>query len=330
MPAPGIDPGIYLQAVRRHLRLPPDAELHILRELRSHLQERIQELQASGRSHEEAVLASVRAMGQPRQVAKELYEAHSQGSWFDAAIAAGPHLAVALLFAFHGWQSYFWLALTLGGIVLLTLFGWSKGRPIWVYPMIGYSILPLLVPGLLSLFFISRSLGPQAAAPPAWSWALLVPALPFTIWALASISIRVIQRDWIFGTLMLLPLPAITSWLLVLGSRGLPFEFPNPQLLQADGGIAMTLLALAFASGCFVRLRQRRMKVGVLLVTATAIWLVAAQASPQDISRWGLGLVALLLLGLLLSPALLESSLAERVPVEEDEDLWPKRLLRRG
>lgn len=310
-----MDVNTYLEVIKRQLRLGHEAEGSILRELRCHLQDLATELEQRGHGSEEAIRGAQQALGQPQLVARGLYEAHSQGTWFETAIAAGPHLAVALLFAFHGWQSAFWLGLTFGGIVLLTLHGWGRGKPIWVYPFVGYSILPLLVPGLLALSYLGRAVGGHAAGAaslPAWAWVLLLPALPLTVWALASIAIRVVQRDWIFGTLMILPLPALVSWLLVLGNRGLLTTFPSPALHQADGGIALTLLALALGTGCFVRLRQRRMKMGALLLTALAIWTVAAQASPQGGSRWGLVLVALLLLGLLLSPVLLEARLAHR------------------
>lgn len=311
-----MDIGSYLESIKRQLRLAPEAEGFILRELRQHLQDRASELQRLGRTHEDAEGAAVQAMGAPTVVARRLYEAHSQGTWFETAIAAGPHLALALLFAFHGWQSTFWLSLTLGGIILLTLYGWSMGKPIWLYPLVGYSILPLLVPGLVALFYLWRSVGSHTAGVPAplapWAWAALLPALPFTVWTLASVAIRIVKRDWALATLVLLPLSALVSWLLVLSSRGLLATFPNPALHEADGGIALTLLALALATMCFVRLRQRRMKVGVLLLATLAIWVVAAQASPQGMSPWGLVLVALLLSGLLLSPALLETRVAHR------------------
>ncbi len=311
-----MDISTYIEAIKRQLRLAPELQSRVLRELRCHLQDRALELQQRGRSYADAISVAVQDMGRPRLVARELYESHSQGTWFETAIAAGPHLALALLFAFHGWQSPLWLGLALGGIVLLTLWGWNRGTPIWVYPLVGYSILPLLAPGVLWLFYLWQAVHSQATGAPSplptWAWVLMVPALPFTIWSLASIAIRVVQRDWIFGTLLLLPLPALASWLLVLSSRGPLAVSLSPLLREVDGGIAMTLLALALGTGCFVRLRQRRLKVGALLFTALAIWLVVAQASPQDMSRWGLGLVALLLLGLLLSPALLETQVAPR------------------
>jgi hypothetical protein len=185
-----------------------------------------------------------------------------------------------------------------------------------LYPLLGYAILPLLVPGVFAMVYVWRVFASQGAgglpsiAP--WAWALLVPAVPFTVWALASICISVVKRDWIFGTLMLLPLSALVGWLLVLGSHGLLAAFPTPALESTDGGIAMTFLALALSTGCFVRLRQRRMKVAVLLGTALAVWVVVAQVSPQGLSLWGLTLLGLLLFGLLLSPVLLEARVAPR------------------
>lgn len=310
-----MDINTYLGAIKRQLRLAPDAEGSILRELRGHLQDSILELQGKGRSYEEAARSAIQSMGLPQLVARELYESHSQGAWFEAAIAAGPHLALALLFAFHGWQSPFWLALTYAGIVLLTLRGCASGRPVWAYPLVGYSILPLLAPGLIVFLYAWQGFGASGGLLPhlpSWGWALLLPSVLVTVWAFGSIVIRTVKRDWALVTLMVLPLPVLASWLLVLASRGVLISLPDPALHDADGIIALALLALALGSGCFVRLRPRRLKVAALLATAFPSCIIIAQSSPQDMSTWGLATVALLILTFLLSPALLQTRAADK------------------
>ena len=91
--------GDYLNNVKYHLRLEHSAENEIIQELRSHIDDSLEELKEEGLSDEEAESTCIRLMGSAKQVARQLYEAHSQGTWKQTVLAATPHLLFAVLFA---------------------------------------------------------------------------------------------------------------------------------------------------------------------------------------------------------------------------------------
>ena len=139
-------PGLvrYLEEISVHLRLNPLREKQVLRELYTHLEERVEEFEEEGRPHDTAVREATRTFGSPRLVAQEMYHVHGLGTWVSAAIASVPYIAVAFLFALHLWTSLAWLAAFMTVSVLVTLLGWWKGKPPWMYPWAGFSlVLPI-------------------------------------------------------------------------------------------------------------------------------------------------------------------------------------------
>ena len=88
----------YLGTVRDRLRLDTSSEQEVIHELETHIEDKLQELREEGLTEEEAASACVRFLGSAKSVAKQTYEAHSQGSWRQALFAALPHLLFAILF----------------------------------------------------------------------------------------------------------------------------------------------------------------------------------------------------------------------------------------
>ena len=95
----------YLDVVRSHLHLDPETELRAVRELHSYFEEKVKELQDSGLSEKAAAKTAIEHCGRAKGIARRMYEAHSKGSWVEAAMAFLPHFAFAILFFFHLWQS---------------------------------------------------------------------------------------------------------------------------------------------------------------------------------------------------------------------------------
>ena len=74
----------YLDSVRDNLRLDLSSEREVTSELETHIDERLHELRQAGLSEEEAASTCVKLLGSAKLVARQIYEAHSQGTWRQA------------------------------------------------------------------------------------------------------------------------------------------------------------------------------------------------------------------------------------------------------
>ena len=301
----------YLDEVSLHLRLDPAIERRIVRELYTDFQDRVAELQASGLSESDATRAASGSLGRPRVIAQRMYEAHSKGSWTEVALASLPHLIIALLFVSHLWRNPFLAPAALALIVGVTLYGWWHGKPSWLYPWIGYSLLPLLIGG-----YAFRSTIVEAATylfwgegslPSAWVMTLVLALILFSLWIIIRTTIRVVKRDWLLASLMLVPLPVVGGWLLNLGGSGGLFQRDMALLHQLDGPMALALICLAATSAVFIRLRQRVLKFVALLAIGTIAMATVGQYFGGPSGFFGLLVTSLILSAFLLSPALLEA-----------------------
>ena len=70
----------YLNTIRHNLRLDNIAEGEVLRELRAHIEDKLEELKEKGLSEEEAAKVCLKVMGSAKLVARQLYEARGPGS----------------------------------------------------------------------------------------------------------------------------------------------------------------------------------------------------------------------------------------------------------
>jgi hypothetical protein len=141
----------YLDSVRENLRLEHPLGNEVIRELETHIEDELQELKDAGMSEEEAAKTCLTLLGSAKLVARQIYEAHSQGSWTQTLLAASPHLVFGLLFALRWWRGTGWLLVTLALVLSMAVYGWWRGKPAWLFPWLGYSLLPVVVVGLLLL-----------------------------------------------------------------------------------------------------------------------------------------------------------------------------------
>ena len=93
----------YLDSVRDSLRVDLSVEREIMNELESHIEDELQELKEAGLSEEEAANTCVGLLGSAKLVARQIYEAHSQGTWLQAPLASMPKLLFGLMFALNWW-----------------------------------------------------------------------------------------------------------------------------------------------------------------------------------------------------------------------------------
>lgn len=297
---PGLIP--YIHSLRVHLRLDTRAEAALAEEVSAHLEDQVQDLVAEGMSLEEATRRATESFGEPRAFAAKMYAAYNRGTWVDAALAAMPHLMGALLFAAHAWLDLRLLILTFLTATVMSVVGWTRGRPVWWYPWLGYALLPVLATALLALSLFGQSIFFYTSQPHAnlhaVAWAGLVLYLVLALAVFSYLLLRISRRDWVYASLMVLHLPVLVISLLLLERWSLQ------RFVAADDSAALMFLFLALATAAFIRMGHRFLKIGVVLVITPVFFLLATQATRGTQSPTVL-FASLISLLLLLTPAVL-------------------------
>ena len=315
-----------LNSIRVHLRLDSHSEAQILRELSTHLEEEIQDLKESGLPEAEAAETATERFGSPRAIAQEMYRVHSKGSWAQACLAAFPHLLIALMFCFHLWQNGNCILAISVAVTTVAIYGWWRGKPTWFYPWLGYSLVPILIGGLLSTLVIGQALAfllwGKGSPPSLWAWLAVLAYVPLGLWIIRSVTVRVVRRDWIYGSLMALPLPVLGAWLWSFFKEGRLLEYDRQKLESVDPGLVLAFLALALSAVAFVRLRGRLLKFGALALATLVVPMMILFGSRNGIDPTGLLLIALFMIGFLLLPALLELALGHERQETGTENGW--------
>ena len=290
----------YLNSIRDNLRLDLSGEREAISELETHIEDRLQELKEAGLSEEEAANTCVRLLGSAKLVARQIYEAHSQGSWRQALLASAPHLLFGLLFALNWWQGIGGLLVMLTLVLATAIYGWWHGKPTWLFPWLGYSLLPVVGAGLLLLYL-----------PSGWSWVAILVYIPLALWFLYSIIVHAIKKDWLYSSLMLFPIPIITGWFLAAGFEGKFPEFSAQRLQELAPWIGLSFLALALAVAMFIRLRQRWLKIAVLAISGIFTLAMVAFYAEGNLSWPAFLILILMMFGVFLSPALVERKIRQ-------------------
>ncbi|MDH4067889.1 MAG: permease prefix domain 1-containing protein, partial [Dehalococcoidia bacterium] len=196
----------YLNRFKASLHIDQTIRDGVAQELYTHLQEKTQELEEKGLSREEASKIAVQSLGSPELIAKQIYETHAQGSWKEALLSASPHLLVALLFTSYYWQNIVYPSIILALTVGIAVYGWRRGKPIWLFPWLGYYLLPVLVSGILLL-----------SLPEGWGWIAALIYIPAALFVFVHIVRQTARRDWLYASLMLAPMLVTFTWFSSLG-----------------------------------------------------------------------------------------------------------------
>lgn len=305
---------VYLKNLKKSLHLGPRKETEILREIRSHVEERALELQEQGMSEDASMEEALRGLGSPNAIAEGMYNTHSRTSLGDAALASVPHILTALYFSLHLWSNLVWIALGYAAILAIAVGAWRSGRPVWVYPWVGYSMAApvavwffafmTLVTGVWSLL----TEGSLPLHPLAYVGILIY--IPLALPVLSAVLVRVVRTDWIFASLMGLPFPFIATWLVFLQGRGGILAYQTEQFQLTDGYTSMGLLALAITTAIFCRIRQRLYKLSLLLIAIPVVFALVYLSYRSEAGPLGLILMSAICVAFLLSPYLLESRIA--------------------
>ena len=284
----------YLVNLKNNLRLDPSSEKEVISELETHVEERFQELKEAGLSDGEAATSSVGLLGSAKLVARQIYEAHSQGTWRQALLAAMPHLFFALLFTLKWLVGIGWLPIMLAVVFGIVFYGWCHGKPTWLFPWLGYSLFPVVIAGLLLLYL------PQGLA-----WVTLLLYIPLVLWLLCYVTIKSIKKDWLYSALTLLPVPTFIGWFLAVEQEVRFSGFSLEYLHNFAPWTGLSFLILGITVTAFIRLRQRWLKK-LALITSGLLTLTMVTFVSSRLGFFAFIGLSLLMLSFLLIPAFLE------------------------
>jgi len=303
----------FLNSVRLQLKLDPSSARDILSELYTHFEDRVEDLQESGFTEEEATRIASQEFGSSKKVAEELHDVHSISNWPQAIMAALPHVLFGLLFAFRQWTNAFWLSIIVLSVFGVVAYGWKHNKPTWFFTWLGYALTPLLVVGLLLL---DKALGAGVLSSSWWLWASVVVYFSIVTAICAIILAYTWRRDWLLGSLSVLPFLAVIGW--VLTDRWSGGLIAGEGFLHGlEPWIALSFLALAGIVIIFTRLKKRWLRVGVLLVAGLVVLTMMTSASGRSVEIANLVFLVIMALTIILGPALVDRRLAPR-----DQDGW--------
>jgi hypothetical protein len=267
----------YLNRFKDCLHIDQTIRDGVAEELYTHLEDKTQELEENGLSREEAGKIAVQSLGSPELIAQQIYETHAQGSWKEALFSALPHLLVALLFTSYYWQNIVYASIILALTVGIAIYGWHRGKPIWLFPWLGYYLMPVVISGILLL-----------SLPQGWGWIAALIYIPLALFVFIHIVRQTARRDWLYASLMLAPMLVTFTWFSSLGTGNELLASDWIARLQTNAlWIVISFIALAGATIAFIRLKPRRYKILSLLIPPLIILLSVTMASRGNINSWG-------------------------------------------
>jgi len=283
----------YLTSIKANLRLEDPLEDEILAELEGHIEDRLMEMESKGLSEEEAAKECLNLLGSTKLVARQIYEAHSRGTWKQTALAALPHLLFGAIFFLNWWQHAVWLSAILVLVFATAIYGWVHGRPTWVFSWLGYSLLPVIVLGIILIYL-----------PKTWTLIILPLYLPVILWWLYCILVQSTKRDWILASVALMPIPIIIGWYLAVVPDGRLVSFTVERLNYFTPWIGLSFFVMAFTIAFFIRANKRWLRMSLLFVSGIAtISLIAYYAISQVSLSTLFGLI-IVMWGVFLIPSL--------------------------
>jgi hypothetical protein len=267
----------YLNRFKASLKIDHTIRDGVAQELRAHLEDTIRELEEKGLSREEASKIAVQSLGSPELIAEQIYETHAQGSWKEAIFSALPHLLVALLFTSYYWQNIVYASIILALTVGIAIYGWQRGKPVWLFPWLGYYLMPVVISGILLL-----------SLPEGWGWIAALIYIPLALFVFIHIVRQTARRDWLYASLMLAPMVVTFAWFSSLGRGNELLASDWAARLQTNAlWIVISFVALAAATIAFIRLKPRRYKIISLLIPPLVVLFAVITASGGNICSWG-------------------------------------------
>jgi|YelNatPaOPRAMG01_1025707.scaffolds.fasta_scaffold15947_3 hypothetical protein len=287
----------YLSRFKASLEIDRAIKDEVAEELYTHLIEKSWELEQEGLSKEEACKVAVQLLGAPELIAQQIYETYAQGTWKEALLSALPHFLMAVIFSLYYWQNVVCLLVVLGLTVGIAIYGWHRNKPLWLFPWLGYYLVPVVITGILLL-----------CLPEDWGWMAALVYIPLAFIAFVYIVKQGVSRDLLYGSLTLAPMLVVLSWFLSVCPAD-EFLTNNSWMANLEAKapwIVVSFLALAAATISFIRLKERKYKVVSILVPPLVVLFAVALTSRGTISLWG-WVVLLFALSAFTTPVCLEA-----------------------
>ncbi len=300
----------YIQRLRARLDLDAAVADDIVREMETHIEDRLAELQRGGIDSDHAQRSLSERLGRPTALAREFQQAYASATWNDALTAAAAFLFVAALYATHLWNHPAAVSGVAVVVVAATLYGLWRRRPPWFYAWAGLAFTLLSFCGYFAFALLQRASQPIAdgqfepLAMLGVGGTLLY--VPLALIIAASCVRAGSRRDWLDASVMLSPSAPVIVWLAALHEHGGIFD-GAAEMAVADMALASTFMLMAAAAGLFVRLRSRPQKLATLIGAATVTLATITAVYDPGVSLNALTARTVLLFGFLLSPALLDA-----------------------
>jgi hypothetical protein len=136
--------------------------------------------------------------------------------------------------------------------------------------------------------------------------------IPLASWWLIHLVIQTAKKDWLFTSIMLLPMPIIIGWLLAILTDWKITESSLELATLMAPCIGLSFLALALTIAAFIRIRQRWLRIGVLVLSGViTLTLVVHYAYGRINTPMFVGLM-LVMWGVFLVPLLVERRLRNK------------------
>ena len=300
----------YFNYLGKQLHLGQQEEEPILDELRTHVEDRAQELIEEGVLPDKALDDALHELGDTATLASQFYEVHSRGSWYHTALAVLPHILLAGMYALHLWTNPVWVVLMFLTALVISFVGWRKGRPRWTYPWLGYCLVAPIVSWGLAMSVVGYG-----------AWSILARgSLPLgipiylasfvyiglSLWVVIRFVSRVSRPDWVMASMGALPIPFLAYWFLYFYSREDLLRSSGQSLQEIDSSAAIVFLLLAAATAIFFRIGRRLVRVALVIITAPSMLILAwlsYQGGPGYVAVFVFGAISM---AVLLSPALFD------------------------
>jgi hypothetical protein len=222
-------------------------------------------------------------------------------------MASLPHVLFGGIFALNWWHHVGWLIILLSLTLGITIYGWCHGKPNWVFSWSSYSLIPVLATSLLLLYL-----------PKGWSLIVIPVYLSLAAWWLVRIVNQIVKKDWLFSSVMLLPIPIIVGWFLTICPTGKPTEASLELAKMMAPWIALSFFALALTIAAFIRIRQRWLRITLLALSGGLTLTLVANYTHGYLTTPMFAGLMLIMWGVFLIPPLLERRLRPRFELLTD------------
>src|SRR4029079_1062320 len=150
------DVGRYFASLRTHLRLDDGFESDLVRELQTHIDDRVAELGRRGIDEDRAERLAIAGLGRPQTLAHLLRQAELVTPWTEAVFGAAGFVLLALMIRHRPWHQPIPAIGACALVIGVTLYGLWAGRPAWFYPWAGVALTIPVMFGYVAFALLQR------------------------------------------------------------------------------------------------------------------------------------------------------------------------------